>query len=137
MKAIMLKSQGMLLRLPGDDNFSELPDGEYDVEIKRPRNAKFHRKFFAFLNLVFSNQDKYDNIDDLRWELLLRCGYYHAHATLNGEMLYFPKSIAFDKMDEVEFEALYKKITDVVFKYFINGTAEDEQKFLNQVATFL
>jgi hypothetical protein len=115
---------------PVNDNDQEVckkfADGEvYRCEIKKPRNLKFHRKFFALLQYVFENQEKYDTVEDLRVEIELKAGNYTEHITTKGKLIYIPKSIAFEKMDNVEFEALYNKAIDVVLKDFINGTKEE------------
>jgi len=34
-------------------------------DIKQPRNIKHHRKMFALLGLVFDNQSRYKNVNDL------------------------------------------------------------------------
>jgi len=67
---------------------------EISIEIKQERNAKFHRKFFVLLNLVFENQDKTNNIDDLREDLTIASGYYREKLnTITGEVEIKPKSI--------------------------------------------
>jgi hypothetical protein len=117
--------------------FPSLPEDEeklkfwHDGEILKitaikPRNGKFHRKFFALLNIAFNNQDKYDNFEDFRCEIILRCGFYKEHVTVKGVLIYIPKSIAFSTMDELEFESLYQKAIDIILKYFCIGSTEDE-----------
>lgn len=118
------------------DLFLELKDGDYFVNIKKNRNAGFHRKYFALLNKVFENQDIYSNIDDLRFEIILKTGHYKTHFTMKGNKIYIPNSISFDNMDEIEFEDLYNKTIDVVFQFFIKGTPEDEKKFIQELSRF-
>jgi len=115
---------------PVNDNDLEVckkfVEGEvYRCEIKKPRNIKFHRKFFALLQYVFENQDKYDNAEDLRVEIELKAGNYTEHITTKGKMIYIPKSIAFEKMDNIEFEKLYNKAVDVILKDFIIGDTKE------------
>jgi len=96
------------------------------AEITKPRNSKFHRKFFALLNIAFENQDKYDNFSDFRVEISLKCGSYREHITTKGVIIYVPKSIAFSNMDELEFSELYDKALDVIIKHFCQGSTEEE-----------
>ena len=111
-------------------------EGEvYRCEIKKPRNIKFHRKFFALLQYVFENQDKYDNIEDLRVEIELKAGNYIEHITTKGKMVYIPKSLKFERMDNVEFENLYNKAIDVILKHFICG--DTKENIENQVNIIL
>jgi hypothetical protein len=101
---------------------------------RRPRNLKFHRKFFALIDYVFSNQDRYANKEDLRVELELKAGSYREHVTTKGKLVYVPKSIAFDKMDDVEFEQLYNRVIDVVLKHFVRGdTKENIDEQVNNI----
>lgn len=110
----------------------------YQCEIKKPRNLKFHRKFFALLQYVFDNQDKYSNLSDLRVEILLQCGAYDEHITVDGKMVYVPKSLSFESMDDVEFEQLYGAAVDVVIRYFVKGdTPENIENQVNEILCFL
>lgn len=118
------------------DEFLTLKDGDYMVEIKKSRNLDFHKKYFAMLNLVFKNQDKYSDIDDLRHAIMIETGYFKKYYTLQGDLIREPDSIAFHKMDQTEFEVLYQKTIDVVFKYLIRGTKEDEKRFIEQLMRF-
>lgn len=84
--------------------------GEYYlVDIKKPRNVKFHRKFFSLINIAFENEDNFDNIDEFRAYVTMRAGFYKRIVTDKGEF-YLPKSISFAKMDDVEFSDLYDKV---------------------------
>ena len=123
----------------GYDILKKIKIGEiYENEIKKPRNYKFHRKFFALLKLVFENQDKYDNIKDLRVEIELKTGNYEEHLTLKGKIIYIPKSISFDKMDDIEFEKLYNKSIDIILSDFIKGGSKKEiEKQVNKILGFL
>jgi hypothetical protein len=85
-------------------------DGEIlTTDVKKARNIKHHRMFFALLQLVILNQDTYRNLDDLLVDLKLRIGHYKEHVTAKGELVYVPKSISFDKMDQIEFGEFFKK----------------------------
>lgn len=90
----------------------------YEFEYKKPRNYKFHKKFFALLNLVYDNQERYNNIDHLRHDLIIEAGFYEIRYNMQGVEVYVPKSISFAKMDELEFNELYTRCIDVIVKYF-------------------
>ena len=89
-----------------------------ECEIRKPRNYKFHKKFFALLNLVYQNQERYDNIDDLRHDLTIVSGYYKERTNLKGEPIKIAKSISFAKMEETEFGNLYDNFLNSIEKYF-------------------
>jgi len=81
------------------ENVKKIHAGEMvSAEIKRPRNILFHRKFFALLNMGFSNQDHYDIFEDFKNIMIMKTGYYHSIITKKG-LVYIPKSISFAKMD--------------------------------------
>ena len=106
---------------------SKVRHGEdVQVEIKRPRNIRHHRKFFALVNLVFENQEHYASVEDLLAALKSAVG----HCTLidardGGTRIAVPKSISFAKMDQAEFDAFYEKCLDVVARYFLPGVESD------------
>jgi hypothetical protein len=86
-------------------------------EWKKPRNLKFHKKFFALLNLVFENQEQYNNLDHLRKDLTISAGYYDLRLNIEGLEIREAKSISFAKMTDTEFSDYYNRIIDVVVKW--------------------
>jgi len=86
-------------------------------EFSSPRNIKFHRKFFALLNLVYDNQEIYTNIDHLRYDLTIEAGFYTVRHNLHGVEILEPKSISFAKMNDIEFSEFYNAIVDVIIKW--------------------
>ncbi len=121
MKMLMMK-QGLYL-IPCFDSDAEnlkacrLKNGEtYQVEIKRPRNIDHHRKMFALYNLCFENQQTFECLEDMRYYLTCKAGYYKRVETLTGEMI-IPKSISFAKMDQTEFNLLYKATLNAVCNF--------------------
>ena len=97
---------------------------DVEIDIKRPRNYKFLKKFMALINLCFHNQEQFSNIDDLRAELTIEAGYYVSYYNLQGVETRRPKSISFASMEEDEFVKLYSDVLDVIIKYF-HYTKED------------
>jgi hypothetical protein len=100
------------------ENAKKIPLNEpIEFEFKRVRNYKFHKKFFALINLVFENQEQYINIEHLRKDLIISAGYYDLRFNIEGVEIQEAKSISFAKMDENEFSELYNRIIDVVVKW--------------------
>ncbi|MDQ6968712.1 MAG: DUF1367 family protein [Mariprofundaceae bacterium] len=107
------------------------------AKIVKPRNGQFHRLAFALLNLVLENQERYSTIEDLLVEFKLKSGHYSEHVTTKGVMIYVPKSIAFDKMDQSEFEILYSKWIDIALQNFMDGFTEQEiHEHCNSILNF-
>lgn len=102
------------------------------ADIKRPRNIGFHRKFFALLNMGFSNQEQYDIFEDYRAVMIMKAGYYKAIETDRG-VVYLPKSISFASMDNLEFEELYSKMIDVLIKEL----GLDQESIEKELSTFM
>ena len=98
------------------------------VEIKRPRNVRFHRKFFAMLSIILQNQDYYKSIDDLLCVCKLRTGHCHSVMTKLGEVQ-IPDSISFAAMDDVAFSAFYDRAVAWVCQEVIPGL---ERKHLDE-----
>lgn len=90
----------------------------YEYEFKKPRNYRFHKKFFALIRMVFENQEQYTNQDHLRKDLIIESGNYDLRHDLLGVEIREAKSMSFAKMDENEFNELYNSVIDVIIKYF-------------------
>jgi hypothetical protein len=89
-----------------------------ECEIKKPRNYRFHKKFFALIQMIFQNQERYNNIDDLREDLTIEAGYFVKRENIKGELIKRAKSISFANMDEHEFSELYSAVLDEIVKHF-------------------
>jgi hypothetical protein len=104
-----------------------IKNGEYiNCKTKKQRNGAYHRKYFALLNHVFHNQEKYDAFEAFRAEVTMRAGYFEEHKHLSGQVSYSPKSISFEKMDEIEFRDLFSKTIDVIINHFMRNATPDE-----------
>jgi len=115
------------------DKIKKLKAGEeYQCEIKRPRNLKFHKKFFALINMLFENQEIYNNPDRLRKDLIIEAGLYDEWVDFQGVMQREAKSISFASMNEDEFSELYSKVIDVIVKHF----NFDKQDIIDNVEQF-
>jgi two-component SAPR family response regulator len=89
----------------------------YEFDFKKPRNYLFHKKFFALINLAYHNQDTYNNIDDLREDLIVNAGFYRKTRTMHNETIKKALSVSFAAMDDIEFNDLYSRVADVIVKW--------------------
>ena len=94
------------------------PNEIYQCEIKQPRNAKLHRKFFALINMIFENQEIYNSKDRLRKDLLIESGYYIEWVDFKGVQRIEAKSISFAKINTFDFEILYNRVLNQIVKHF-------------------
>ena len=125
-KIIMRKMNGNLVPID-DDGISVMSlikhDDDRMVTITKPRNLKNHRRFFKFLDVAFDIQDQYmdDQKEEFRKYVLLLGGHYDEFITPTGQILYFPKSMDFASMDELEFIPIFKAcIGGFVRKFDLN-----------------
>jgi len=122
MKLLLVKQFDNSFKVAYDSDYDKLkrikPNEFVECEIKKKRNIMFHRKFFALLNLLYQNQERYNNIDHLRNDLTIEAGYYTIRENLKGEQVYEANSISFAKMNEETFSEYYGKCLDVIVKYF-------------------
>ncbi len=104
---------------------------EYQYEYKKPRNYQFHKKFFALFELVYQNQDEYENKEHLRSYLTMKSGYVDEVRTKDGVM-YLPKSISFSAMEEDVFSELFDRFLDVCSQFL----GLENQDILNELKEF-
>ena len=87
------------------------PGETYLVTVTKPRNTDFHKKYFALLNLGFTNtKTGIANFEQYRWWAIMKAGY-HEQPTKG---FFVPKSISFANMDNDEFSKLYQNTLQVV-----------------------
>lgn len=122
MKILLVKGFDNKFTCAYDSDYEKLkrikPNEMIECEIKKKRNIKFHRKFFALMNMIYQNQERYNNIDDLREDLTIEAGYFIKRENINGEVIKRAKSISFAKMDEHEFNNFYSAVLDEIVKHF-------------------
>lgn len=97
---------------------------EVTVEVKTSRNGKFHRKYFALLNLGFEYWETDDrehkgravakNFERFRKDVAIMAGHYDPVWNLAGEMRLEARSISFANMDDAEFETLYEATIQIL-----------------------
>jgi hypothetical protein len=102
---------------------------EFVIDYKKNRNAKFHRKLFALLKLFYENQDVYNNIEDLRLDLIKESGRFEEVTNIfTGEVFKKANSISFGSMDEVTFTLLYEDCKTIICKHLGIGKALIEEE---------
>ena len=123
------------------------PGALINAKVTQPRNGKFHRKFFAMLNVAYANHDwpeietKFGkartSFEMFRKYVTVKSGHYEVDLTPSGEPRVVPKSISWAKMDEGEFEQLYSDVLDVILSEFLtNWTSGDMEAAVNMMLGF-
>ncbi|KVN83463.1 DUF1367 family protein [Burkholderia ubonensis] len=117
--------------VPADEEQAELaaklPVGKLiRSELKRVRNPRFLRKFFALLQVGFESWEPplkeyrgYEvqaNFKQFRENVTIAAGHFDVSTSLAGRVRVTPKSISFGSMPEEEFEQLYDAAANVLLQ---------------------
>lgn len=99
------------------------------VDVKRPRNIQYHRRFFAMLGYAYEHWEpepvEYKgvkvgkNLEVFRAWCIARAGYYELSVTPDGKVRAEPESMSFANMDQLGFEKLYSDVANVILKYVL------------------
>ena len=124
MKLLLYNDYGYLKPMY-DDDFDEkrkLKLGKvYKANITLARNYEFHKKYFKLINVAWellgeNTHNFFKTSDSFRKTIEISAGWYEAiYNMARNEWLQVPKSIAFDKMSQDEFEELYERVKDVIW----------------------
>ena len=126
----------------GEEVMRSIGMGEIiEVDLRRRRNLKHHRLFFALMNLVWQNipdQDKYKTVEDLVTEVKIITGHYtRRDMVVEGKRypILTPNSISFAAMDQVAFDAFFQRVCDWIATDVLPGiTQEDLRQELENMA---
>lgn len=149
---VLMKGPGTVL-LPADEQAREVierwrqGDG-VRAKVSRMRNLRFHRKFFALLQLAFEawepepceyrGEAAAKNFERFRKDLLILAGFADPAVNLNGEVRLEPRSISFAAMDEDEFQQVYHRVADVILQKVLRTyTREDLDRVVQEIVGFL
>ena len=109
----------------------------YEATIKEMRNVAFHRKYFSLINLAWEYLNEQqrtffkDDVNAFRKTVEVAAGHYEpVYSVARHSWLEVPKSIAFDKLSESDFEQLYEKVKSVIFRTFIPDSVKDEFEYV-------
>lgn len=109
----------------------------YEATIKEMRNVAFHRKYFSLINLAWEYLNEQqrtffnEDVNAFRKTVEVAAGHYEpVYSVARQSWLEVPKSIAFDKLSESDFEQLYEKVKSVIFQTFIPDSVKDEFEFV-------
>ena len=116
-----------------------VPTGKaVNANVRLPRNAHFHRKFFAMLNAAYANHEWPDvqsqfgpvktSFEMFREYVTVKAGFYEMDMTPQGTIRARAKSIKFAKMDDEEFARLYSAVLDVILAEFLTNWTEGDME---------
>ena len=144
--------KGSVGMLPTEDDgkawFRKLPMGAtISVKVVVPVNGKFRRKFFAMLHAAYDNHDWPEvmtqwgpcqtDFETFRAYVTCKAGFYKMvnHPKKGPQAV--PRSIAWAKMQDDEFEKLYSAVLDVCLQEFLTGWKRgDMDNAVNHMLSF-
>jgi hypothetical protein len=87
------------------------------LEWSAPRNGPHHRKMFALLSLVAENSEVYNTTEKALVAVKLAAGYFDPHIDpKTGEIIPVVHSVAYDAMEQDEFDKFYSAALDGVLQ---------------------
>lgn len=96
------------------------------ASIRRPRNPKHHRKFFALIKVVMESQNYFATDEDLIDELKMATGLYTTKKRLDGSEYNVVKSISWASMDQNRFEQWYARAVEIILTKVIPHTKRED-----------
>ena len=134
--AVFLAAKKLRALYPVDDTGEEvmakLGQGEIvTVEIKRPRNVRMHRLFWALASLAWEQTDhaEYPTAEDLATHLKLITGHYDRREIVFEGKRYpvlTPRSISFAAMSQDDFSAFFDRCCDWILANVIPGVTRED-----------
>ena len=117
----------------GEAILRTLAQGELvEITLRRPRNIKHHRLFWALASLCWEqidNRDDYPDVEDLVTELKIVTGHYTKRfINLDGKRytVLTPKSISFAAMEQPAFEEFFERCADWIVANVLPGVTKEE-----------
>lgn len=83
-------------------------------DFKVPRAPKFHRFHFVMMKALFDSQEQFGDETEFRKWLEVGAGHVRFVPGPKGRMVALPKSIAYDALEQDQFEELHEKIKDFI-----------------------
>lgn len=113
----------------------------YTCKINQLRNYNLHRKYFALINCAWgflseSTREYFkQDVEIFRKTVEISAGHCEkVYSIALRDWVDIPKSIAFDKMSAQDFNELYERVKDVLFRVFLKNVHLDD--FMRELTNF-
>lgn len=111
---------------------SRIKDDEIIIaDVRRGRNVRQHRLFWVLVGLLHEQQTIYTTKEQLAAAIKVGVGWCDFVSMPKGSTVAIPKSIAFDKMDQFEFDQFFESVIRFVCAHIIPGL--DKSNIRNEV----
>jgi hypothetical protein len=121
MKLTLIKRPDQLFEVApeSEEEAAKIKIGETcEFAIKKVRDPIRHRAYFLMIKMAFDNQDFFTDIEEMRYYLQMKAGFYRKFKSPKGGVIYIPLSIKFAEMDELKFTKVRNAVRDVILKQF-------------------
>lgn len=117
------------------------------ADIAQIRNYRFHKKFFAMLNLGFDAWEPPEaefrgmpvqkSFERFRKDCIIAAGFFDPVANIKGEVRPEAHSISFANMDDEAFERVYSAVANVILTRILTRyTRDDLDNIVNEMVGF-
>lgn len=111
------------------------------LRVDKERDPKHHARFFAFLRMLWLEiediQKYFATPEYLRLHLLEKAGAVKSYTMPDGRVITEVASIAFDQMDDLEFNKVFSDVLDYVLQTFLHEYCRDDlDHMLEEVLRF-
>jgi hypothetical protein len=130
MKSVFRSDGAKLIPLDQDglDFCAKNSGREIMMEGKAARNPGHHKKFFALMNLLWTRTicgEAYASREQMRKAIFLAAGVTEIIPTRKGDVE-VPRSLAFESMDQTEFDQVYNACIAVIIKEILPHMTDDD-----------
>ena len=102
------------------------PGQEVRCEIRRVRNPKQLRLYWALIDACWQHQARYASKQDLSDVIKVAVGHADEVVTKSGKVVARPKSIAFGNMPQDAWEDFFGRVIEFVCQRIIPGTNDED-----------
>lgn len=96
------------------------PGTWFQLEITRKRSGKQHRKFFALVELITENSELYNTKAKALVAIKLSAGFFDPYIDpTTGEVIKVPQSIAYENMEQGEFNSFFDQAVTATCMHII------------------
>ena len=129
---IVVTKRGTGILIASDEDarvvLARIKDGtDLMIEVRRPRNVRFHRLFFKLLDLIVENTERFGNVDEALLAVKIATHEVDTYIDADtGQVYYIPRSIAFESMDQDRFRRLFNRALYVACDRWLLGLKFEE-----------
>lgn len=98
------------------------------IAIKRARNSRQHRLYWALMSLIYPQQERYATVEQLSNAIKCAVGWCDEIPLKRHRVMAIPKSISFANMKQADFEEFFDKVINLVVTKILPGVEQQDLK---------